>query len=495
MGQLGVGLGAEARLRASIPEVPDNLRPVSPIYDLSIPSDLPGPYALTVRLNGPTQDQRNLGAYTHADGIWQRLNPAIITADGTAARVELETAPENIAILRRLQFRDMVTGRLPAGAELAAEAVNTLTIINPVGFVPAEDAGLQPLGSTGQFPDDVTQPIYPVVLAGVLEAETINRIIASDQLRAQHIFNILFMVQTGRFDGVDIDYQLISPALRDAFTEFITELAEQLHRDGRGILISVPLPRRDASGLNEGAYDLAALGVVVDRIKLVPPLDQSIFRETLVATLPSVLSRVPREKVLLSISPVSVARTSQGLQPLSQRAALGLASLVNVREAGPVIAGQRVTLVGDSVYQDGGASGLRWDPTSNTVSFAYQDRNGDTVTVWIENRFSMAFKLDLVEEFKLGGLAISDVSADAANADIWSVVNEFLESGVVRLLRPNPEMLIPVWEVEAGELSGSGSAGWVVWTTPTLPGSYEVRLIVSDGDIRVGNALDVTVEP
>jgi hypothetical protein len=488
-----VGLGFEVALRDSFPPIPDNLRPVSPIYDVASPASIPGPYVLTLRLNAVTQDQRSLGAYSFRDGIWERLNPAILTEDGAGARVDLETVPENIAILRRLQFRDMVTGRLPAGAELAAEAVNALTIINPVGFVPAADGSL--LGRVEPIPSDVTQPIYPVVFAEATESETINTVIASEQLRRQHINNILLMVQTGRFDGVDITYPNISPALRDAYTEFITELADQLHRDGRGIMINIPLPTRDASGLNEGAYNLTALGAVVDRIKLLPPLDQAIYRETLVATLPAVLNRVPAEKVLMTVSPMSVLKSAGGLQLLSQREALGLASLLSVREAGPVVVGQRVTLAGDSVFQDGGPSGLVCDQFANAVSFTYPDRSGNIVTVWVTNRFSVAFKLDLVEQFKLGGLAIDDVSADPGTADLWDVVSTSLESGAVRLMLPNPELLVPTWEVESGELSGSGGAGWVVWSTPSIPGSYDARLIVSDGDVRVGHVLEVTVEP
>ena len=54
---------------------------------------------------------------------------------------------------------------------------------------------------------------------------------------------------------------------------------------------------------------------------------------------------------------------------------------------------------------------------------------------------------------------------------------------------------MPIWEVEAGDLTGSGVAGWVVWNTPTVPGDYATRLIVSDGDVRVGSQIDVTLEP
>ena len=481
-----------ADLRERLPDVPDNLQPVSSIYDLTVPPTLEGPFLVTLRLNSPTQDARNLGAYTFNNGLWERLDPALLTEDNAAATVELAQAPSNLAILRRLQFRDTVTGTLPQGTDLAAAAVNTLTIINPIGFVPANDGSL--LGRVEALPSDVTQAIYPVVQADVTLAETINTVIASEQLRRQHINNILLMVQTGRYDGVDIDYEFISPALREAFTSFVTELADQLHRDDRGISVHVPLPRSDASGFNEGAYDLAVLGAAVDLIKLTPPRDQSIFRETLANALPPILNRVASEKILLKLTPLSVVKSATVTQLVTQREALGVAALVSVREPGPVLAGSRVTLVGNSLFQDGGASGLFWDRFANAVSFIYPDVNGQLVTIWLENRFSIGFKLDLIADFGLGGLALEDVSDDPGHAQLWDTVNDFLESGGVRLVLPNSELYIPVWESDEGELGGSGAAGWVVWTTPTRPGPYEVRLIVSDGDVRVGRALTVRVE-
>ena len=476
-----------------MPDLPDFLTPASFLYTVRVPARLPGPYAFTLRLIQPTQDQRNLGAYTFQGGAWERLTSAILTDDGTSARIALEVAPANIAILRRLQFRNTVTGRLPAGAEISAVATNNLTIINPVGFTPGEDASL--LGRVETIPPDLTQPVYPVVFAGEPEADIVNQVIASTQLRRQHINNILLMVQTGRHDGVDIDYQVISPALRDAFTEFVTTLADELRRDGRGLTIAVPLPRRDASGINEGAYNITALGAAADLVKLVPPRDPSIWLDSIQVALPWVLDRVPAEKLLLSLSSHSVEKSLQGFRLLTQREALGLAAQISVREAGPIRSGQRVTLVGDNIFQDAGASGLFWDRFARMVSFVAAGQTEDPVTVWIENRFSIAFKLQAISEFELGGLAIEDISATDGAADVWEPVIEFLEQGTVSPTFPNDQLFVPIWEVDAGELSGSGREGWVVWESPAIPGQYEARLILSDGNVRVGRALAVTVEP
>ena len=207
------------------------------------------------------------------------------------------------------------------------------------------------------------------------------------------------------------------------------------------------------------------------------------------------LDRVPAEKLLLSLSSHSVEKSLQGFRLLTQREALGLAAQISVREAGPIRSGQRVTLVGDNIFQDAGASGLFWDRFARMVSFVAAGQTEDPVTVWIENRFSIAFKLQAISEFELGGLAIEDISATDGAADVWEPVIEFLEQGTVSPTFPNDQLFVPIWEVDAGELSGSGREGWVVWESPAIPGQYEARLILSDGNVRVGRALAVTVEP
>ena len=481
----------QATLRDQLPEVPDVLGLASPIYDLRLPAGRAGPIELTVRLSTPTQDGRNLGAYTWDGEDWVRLGPAELVSDGVSARITLNDAPDNIVILRRLQFRDVLAGRVPQGSEPSADVVDSLTIVHLEGWVPAPDGSL--LGGVLAIPGSVTQSIWPVLWAGPEQAVTINDILASDQLRRAHIGAVQIAIQNGRYEGVDIDYRDVSPALRSQFSAFITDLADQLHRDDRGLSVHVPLTT--SGGFGEGAYDLTVLGAAADFIVAEPPLDPTIHNAAIAASMPTLLSRVPRERVLLAISSDAVVRSGGALATTTQRAALGIASTVSVRETGPYVAGGRVTLQGNSIQRDNASSGLHWDETTRTVSFSYPDLTGNQVTVWIENRFSAAFKLTAVEEYSLGGVYLSNVSADRANANLWPAVAAFLESGHVDLRLPNPILFSPVFEVEAGSLSGANGAGWQVWELPAVGGDYEAQLIVSDGDVRVGTAITVPIEP
>lgn len=478
-----------ATLGERLPEVPDVLGAASPMFNVRGPAAAAGPFELTIRLSTPTQDARNLGAYTWDGGEWTRLGPAQLEPDGVSVRIALSELPENIAILRRLQFRDVLAGRVPRGDEPSADVVDSLTIVHLEGWNPAPDGSL--VGGVPPIPPSVTQSVWPVIWADPDQAVIVNDILASDQLRQAHIGALQIAIQNGRYAGVDIDYREVSPALRSQLSAFVTELAAQLHRDGRGLSVHIPLTT--SGGVGEGAYDLTVLGAAADFIVVEPPLDPAIYQAAIDASMPTLLERVPREKVLLAVSSDAVVRSGGALSTTTQRAALGVASLISVRETGPYVAGERVTLQGASIQRDSAASGLQWDEATRTVSFSYPDLSGEQVTVWIENRFSAAFKMLPVEDLRLGGVYLSNVSADRANANLWPAVSAFLETGQVDLRLPNPILFSPVFAVQAGTLSGASGTGWQVWELPPEAGDYEAQLVVSDGDVRVGTVITVPV--
>ena len=69
-----------------------------------------------------------------------------------------------------------------------------------------------------------------------------------------------------------------------------------------------------------------------------------------------------------------------------------------------------------------------------------------------------------------------------------------MQTGIVNLVEPNGELLEPTWMVSAGTLDASAGAQ-VGWRTPAEAGTYVLTLVVSDGVLRVGQELQVSVEP
>ncbi len=482
--------GIASRQQTGAPDPPAGWEVLSPLYELEAAGDSEGGALLTVNLEVRPTDERNLALYTYDGGRWERLGPATITEDGTAAQGEVAVLPRSVAVLRRTTPAVQVAGWLPQDAEIDPEAAQALFMLHPLDFVPAPDGVL--LGTGRPRPEGSALRVLPTVRAlGPPESEAVDGVLASPELRQVHIDDILRVVREGAYDGIDIDYRAVSPTRGADFTQFVVTLADSLHREGRSLTLTLPLPTQQMTGWDTGAYDWKALGEVADAIKVVPEPDQSVYYERMQEVLEFLTGEVESSRLMLVVSPFSHERGGEGIQALLLSQALGLASTLAARVEGDVRPQEQVTIVGPNIYQEEGASGLYWDDEALAVTFSYPGEGGAR-WVWIENSFSVAFKLDLVRRFQLGGVAVEDVSLTAGGPDIWPPIQELAEAGEVTLVRPNGSLLKPYWEASAGTLDG-GVKGAVVWTAPE-PGTYDVTLVVSDGVVRVGQRLSLEVK-
>jgi hypothetical protein len=481
--------GFTSRPQSKTPEPPAGWEILSRLYELKAGGS-EGGALLTVDLDTRPPDDRNLALYTYKDGQWKRLAAATLSNDGSAAQGEVSSLPENVAVLRRTALAVEVAGSLPPDAEMDPQAARTLSVLHTLDFVPAADGIL--LGTARPRPQDSSLRVLPTVRAlGPPDSEAVDTILASPDLIQTHINDIVRVVREGSYDGIHLDYRAVSPARGAEFTQFVAGLADALHSDGRSLSLTLPLPTRQPAGWDTGPYDWQALGQAVDAIELIPEPDQSLYYQRMEDALQFLTQQVDRSKLILVVSPFSYEKGGEGINALLLSQALGLASTLVVRTEGDIRPDEQVTIVGPNIYQDEGASGVFWDDEALAVSFSYPGEGGAR-TVWIENGFSIAFKLDLARRFQLGGVAVDDVSLAAAGPDIWSPIQELAESGKVTLVKPNGTLLKPYWEASEGALDG-GAKGAVAWTAPA-PGTYEVTLVVSDGVVRVGQRLSLEVK-
>jgi spore germination protein len=85
--------------------------------------------------------------------------------------------------------------------------------------------------------------------------------------RKQHIRNIVDEVLANDYDGIDIDYEMLSSSVREEYSAFITELAQALHEQGKLLTIAVHAKTSDYGGLG-GFQDWVVLGQAVDRLRI-----------------------------------------------------------------------------------------------------------------------------------------------------------------------------------------------------------------------------------
>jgi hypothetical protein len=474
------------------PGIPDGFQALSIHFnDLEKPANTEGPYALTMPLLEQVSDGRNIGLYTYEDGRWRRVASATLVSNGTAASGEVDEMPSNLAVLRLLSSAVQITGWLPTGANADPEALSILTTINPADFAPASDGKLT--GSARTIAG-ANGNIVPAVLAATPEADAaVDAILASPALLDEHVTALVQLSLQNGNAGVDIDYPRINPARKADFTAFITVLAGQLHQANRTLSVTLPSPTRSGVSWDTGAYDWEEIVAQADLVKLRPEDDPSLFFQNVNDVLAFLGGRsVDLKKVALVVGRESHESASDGLTQMTLLQALALAAEIEVRTASQVTPNSSVVIVGRNIFQDDGASGLVWDDQARAVSFDYPGRGG-TRTVWLENSLSLAFKLELAASFGLAGVAISDVSDTAGQADFWEPLRTYSETGSISPAAANSIMLRPTWEVQAGS-SQAESKGNLVWTAPSQPGSYEVSLIVSDGVIRASKSIQLQVQ-
>ncbi|MPZ98993.1 MAG: hypothetical protein GEU80_06565 [Dehalococcoidia bacterium] len=501
--------GIIPRARDSVPETPEGLVALSRLYDLEASPDAQGPWTLTVKLTEPTEDGRNLAFYSHDGERWSRVASVTPVEEGSSAQGDIDALPPNLAVLRATQTARTFAAIVPAGQAPADAVASSATAVSVLAAVPAlageeETTTLQVtqdafsgVGSSTAAGSELS--VYFGVTAGPGD-EALGQIFASDDLVSAHVDEIVQAARSAGAGGVHIDYQGIAAEQRAAFTGFIEALSARLSEDDLQLAVTVTTP----AAPNVDAYEWSELVNAADALWLRAPVDASTYYNQVEALLTARRDDgVDLGKVSLVLERQSHHRGPDGIQQLPLRDALVRASTVNARlEGGGVGLGEPVTVSGVNIDSEVGNSGLLWDDQARAVAYSYTDQSGPH-TVWIENRYSAAFRLDLAARFGLGGVVVADAQADEALPDVWSPVLSYLEVGSVELLQPYGPYLAPCWRTTGGTIEGAGACweggsdtGVIVWRAPEEEGVYDVTLVVSDGTVFVGQqfALRVTAD-
>lgn len=485
-GGLETGLG-EQGIRARpgrMPPLPPGLVALSDFVEFETEGSISA--SIGIELRERITSPQGVGFYTFLGQRWRRVADAELVDGGRRAQADFSPVPKNLAVLKVVSQAYQVAGALPSGEELHPEA--RVDIISPRDYVPAEDGSILGTATDLEVGEEVL--LIPSIVASDEDtANVVNGILADDDLRAQHREEIVRLVRDGGFDGIDLEYTGVDPTLRSAFTEFVQGLAQALHAEGARLSVALPPPLEDSQ-----AYDWSALGEAVDMIRILPILDPVAYWEEMPRAVERALAEVDAAKLMLVVSPFSVETGPSGSSLMNYRDALMLASEIDVREpADPeeIKPGAIVRLVARNLAQDEGASGLFWSDEAAAVAFSPAGDDGRTI--FLENVFSVAFKLELVQAYGLAGVVVSDASPGMEAANIWPAVNQLVETGTVTLVRPNEDAFLPRWEaLDGGDLKvDEGSSA--LWVAPEELGSYDLRLIISDGRQRFARRVTVQV--
>jgi hypothetical protein len=480
-----------AKARDQSPPPPAGFEAVSALFDLVSKEPVRQAARLTVNLSVTVHDTDKLFLFTYQSNRWNKLSDATPLANGNAARGEVPLLPSNIAVFRQASETRAVLGSLPAGSELDPSALDSLTRLNIGGFFPVSDGSIA--GDGPQLPSNVNVPVAPTIGAsGADQLAALNAILASSDLRSTHVQAITSLVRDGQYAGIDLDYRAMDPANGAGFTALVRELSNALRADGKSLTLTLPLATHQGAAWDTHGFDWQTLAPLVDAIKLASEPDQSSYYTEVDTVLGYLTPLIGGSKLLLAISPFSHERGVDGVHELTLTEALTEASVPSAQPGGAVSTGATVQALGQNLASATGGSDLHWDDAARAVTFSYTGAGGAR-TVWLANVFSESFKLELARRYELGGVSIDDVSKRGTDANIWPAVRQYIQTGKVALSKPNGALLAPSWIASGGTLA-SESGATVAWQAPAKAGTYTLTLVVSDGVMRVGQQIQVSVE-
>lgn len=441
-------------------------------------------------------EARNLSFYRYAEATrtWEPLAAAVPDQHGKTATAVLNTAPPFIAIMRRLSSAGHVVAYLERNATLHHSAVGRITMVHTLDFRPSTDGGVD--GELSQTKFDAGVAHYPAIVA--TEADkgltVVTGMLANTNNRSLHVQQIVKKAVDLKLAGVDIAYLDLKPDQRTAFTLFIQELSQALRNQGKVLTLTLPPPQKLQDRVDEGAYDWQELGKNAEALQIAPYRDQSTYRLNMPEILEYLAAKVDPARLVLTVTPYATEKSPDGVRRLTLIEAMNIATQLRLRGTtdSRITTGSNVQIAGVNIDRDEQLTGLAWDTTSATVAFTYKLGGGRTI--WLENFFSVGFKLELVSRFKLGGVAVEDAGENVYLGDIWPALLPFVTSGQPILMQPNVEDLKPRWKASKGTLEG-GQRGVVRWTAPTEPGDHTVQLTLSDGVYLFESEIRVTVQP
>ena len=509
----GVGRGISEEL----PQLPLHLEAVSDFVVFeSGGAELTG-ITINIPLKMVAPNEQGLRFYSFLNGRWYPIgNAKVIPLSSLGATVvgsgceegtvnigtnnkllgcaDFPAIPANIAVLRpRGTTGHQIVGSLSSGSLVHDAARDLLNIVSPRDYMPTRNGSIS--GSATAVNVRAEVDVVPTIVANDEDAGMAIAAILSDPvLRTRHVQAIESLVENGGFAGIDLEYTaLTDPSLKDSFTEFVADLADSLHDNERILILTLPVA---ASATAAEPFDWVALGAVADLIKVLPTTDPTTYWQATNQGLAFATAAVPAQKLILGLTPFSQKIEGNVVSPVGYRQAMFLSSELEVLPPNgltEVPSDRNISVTAPNLDPARGATAFHWDKQAAAVTFSFTGADGP-VRIYIENTFSLAFKLELVQAFGLGGIAVGNVSASSDIADIWRSVRDLVEIGGPVLVQPSAVQLSPEWVAPMGTaIETAGRMGTAIWRTPSLEGSYTVGIIVSDGASRFVRQIQVEV--
>ncbi|NLC18634.1 MAG: glycoside hydrolase [Clostridiales bacterium] len=274
-------------------------------------------------------------------------------------------------------------GFTPTGELVTIDDDELIAIAQEFGVAPA--MVLAPMNAEGQFSSELASQLF-----------------RDDAAEDRLIENIVTTMQAKGYRAIDIDFEFILPADKEAFLSFITKMQNRLSQEGLLTFVALaPKTSGAMTGLLYEAHDYPTIGAAADYVLLMtyewgytygPPMATAPINNVR-RVLEYGVSVIDPNKIFMGIPnyaydwPLPFVRNQTAAESISNQQAIERAAANNVI--------------------------ILFDEQAQSPNYFYTDPQGVQHVVWFDDVRSMNAKLRLMPEFGLNG------------GSIWQIMNFF----------------------------------------------------------------------
>ncbi len=250
-------------------------------------------------------------------------------------------------------------------------------------------------------------PSIANITGGKWSYAPVGRMLHSPSLMAAQVAEIVSLTAREHYAGIDLDYENLHASDRQAFTTFVTRLAQALHARGKVLSVAVFAKTTNAgTDPRNLAQDYAAIGRVADQVRLMaydyhwetsppgPVAPISWVR----AVLRYAKTQIPASKIILGVPLYGYDWVGSHGTGVSWLQALRLSREYHATP--------------------------HYDQASQTPWFRYRDASGHEHTVWFENAASSRAKFDAAQGAQIAGVYLWMYGYE--DAGTWSALGHVL---------------------------------------------------------------------
>ncbi len=387
--------------------------------------------------------------------------------------------PSAIMLMKTAPAQPTLGLDVPPATQQTVEQLKSLSIIAnelsssgiyiaDLGNLAGDRNRLLPAGSNGA---KVIPAIRNWGERGEVNHTLLRNVLTNEGDRANHIANLVGLVEAAGYDGVEIDYRGVKTDQQQAFSDFIALLSQHLREKGKSLIVSVPAPVLDGETLGTPGYDLRRLGKLATQIKLDLTTNPGLLLSAQLGRMIDwAAGQVNRYQLQLVLPATSV-----------QQDANDRTRLISLDEALKGL-GQLEALPG--MVQPGATVQLKWkgadkpvevhfDPETKAFCYSYIDERGIKQTVWLNTAASLRRVLDRLSQHNLRGITLRGALNAGNDEGVQQVVEGYLHGNLADANPPDPQVKVAFGQGTPFSLPLGKDAMAV--TAPGGEGVYDLR--------------------